>query len=226
MKAIVQCQGSTSLTMSAIAGLVPEITTIVSNAVSRYVTVPKASELKLQAFVPVCETSLSGLDAQWAVRAPSALATGFARVAHLIRGRDCDNEVCQVANYMYGVGRDILWRHANLDSVTHDWVSREFGYCPFSLLAQIGRAQRKGYLVPVDGLAQLPESLVDVGPMTDARSRSWRGRGTGCSCHSASGGRSSTSSVSDATFTASKSSRATRISTRCSAATRTTTCFP
>ncbi|MGB0095774.1 MAG: hypothetical protein WBP81_24945 [Solirubrobacteraceae bacterium] len=169
MKAIVQCQGSTSLTMSAIAGLVPEITTIVSNAVSLYVNVPKASELKLQAFVPVCETSLSGLDAQWAVRAPSALATGFARVAHLIRGRDCDNEVCQVANYMYGVGRDILWRHANLDGDTHDWVSREFGYCPFSLLAQIGRAQRKGYLVPVDGLAQLPESLVDVEPMTDAR---------------------------------------------------------
>ena len=149
--------------------VLPEITTIVSNAVSLYVTVPKASELKLQAFVPVCETSSSGLDAQWAVRAPSALATGFARVAHLIRGRDCDNEVRQVANYMYGVGRDILWRHANLDSVTHDWVSREFGYCPFSLLAQIGRAQRKGYLVPVDGLAQLPESLVDVEPMTDAR---------------------------------------------------------
>lgn len=169
MKAIVQCQGSTSLTMSAIAGLVPEITTIVSNAVSLYVNVPRRSEFKLHAFVPICATRLSGLDAQWAVRAPSALASGFARVAHLIRGRDCDNEVCQVANYMYGVGSDILWRHANLDVETHEWVSREFGYCPFSLLAQIGRAQVRGYVVPVEGLAELPESLVNFAPMTDAR---------------------------------------------------------
>jgi hypothetical protein len=169
MKAIAQCQGSTSLTMSAIAGLVPEITTIVSNAVSLHVNVPRRSELKLHTFVPLCATRLSGLDAQWAIRAPSALATGFARVAHLIRHDDCDNEVCQVANYMYGVGPDILWRHANLDADTHEWVSREFGYCPFSLLAQIGRAQVKGHLVPVDALPELPESLVAVEPMTDAR---------------------------------------------------------
>ncbi len=131
--------------------------------------VPKSSELKLHAFVPVAATRLSGLDAQWAVRAPSALAAGFARVAHLVRGRDCDNEVCQVANYMYGIGPDVLWRHANLDVEAHEWVSREFGYCPFSLLAQIGRAQVRGHLVPVDGLRELPDSFVDFEPRTDAR---------------------------------------------------------
>lgn len=169
MKAVVQCQGSTSLTMSAIAGLVPEITTIVANAVSLFVNVPRASELKLHAFVPLCGLRLNGLDAQWAVRAPSALATGVARFAHLVRHRDCKNDVCQVANYMYGVGPDILWRHRNLDPETHDWVSREFGWCPFSLLRQIGRAQRSGYIMPVDGLPELPTSLVDIEPRTDAR---------------------------------------------------------
>jgi hypothetical protein len=169
MKAVVQCQGSTSLTMSAIAGLVPEITTIISNAVSLFVNVPKASEIKLHAFVPVCGLRMTGLDAQWAVRAPSSLATGVARVAHLIRHHDCDNVVCQFANYMYGVGPDVLWRHANLDPDTHDWVSREFGFCPFSLLKQIGRAQRTGHIGPVDGLPEVPESLVDIEPRTDAR---------------------------------------------------------
>jgi hypothetical protein len=169
MKAVVQCQGSTSLTMSAIAGLVPEITTIVTNAVSLFVNVPRASEIKLHAFVPLCGLRLNGLDAQWAVRAPSALATGVARFAHLVRHRDCDNDVCQVANYMYGVGPDILWRHRNLDPETHDWVSREFGWCPFSLLRQIGRAQRSGYIMPGDGLPELPTSLVDIEPRTDAR---------------------------------------------------------
>ena len=169
LKAVVQCQGSTSLTMSAIAGLVPDITTIVTNAVSLYVNVPRASEVKLHAFVPVSSVRLNGLDAQWAVRAPSGLAGGFARVAHLIRGRDCDNEVCQVANYMYGAGPDILWRHVNLDPETHEWVSREFGFCPFSLLRQIGRAQRTGVIAPTGQLRELPASLVDHPPQTDAR---------------------------------------------------------
>jgi len=169
LKAVVQCQGSTSLTMSAIAGLVPDITTIVTNAVSLCVNVPRASEIKLHVFVPVSSIRLNGLDAQWAVRAPSALANGVGRVAHLIRGRDCDNEVCQFANYMYGVGPDILWRHANLDPETHEWVSREFGFCPFSLLRQIGRAQRTGVIAPTGQLPQLPRSLVAAAPKTDAR---------------------------------------------------------
>jgi hypothetical protein len=112
---------------------------------------------------------LDGLDAQWAIRAPSAAADGVAQLAHLIRGRDCDNEVCQFANYMYGVGPNILWRHVNLEPDTHEWVSREFGFCPFSLLRQIGRAQRSGYIMPVNGLRELPASLIDLEPMTDAR---------------------------------------------------------
>lgn len=169
LKAIVQCQGSTSLTMSAIAGLVPDITMIVTNAVSLYVNVPRLSELKLHLFMPASSVWLDGLDAQWAIRAPSAAADSVARLAHLIRGRDCDNDVCQFANYMYGVGPNILWRHENLEPATHEWVSREFGFCPFSLLRQIGRAQRSGYIMPVDGLAELPASLVDIEPMTDAR---------------------------------------------------------
>lgn len=34
LKAIVHCQGSTSFMMAAVAGLLPQVTTIVSNAVS------------------------------------------------------------------------------------------------------------------------------------------------------------------------------------------------
>ncbi len=169
LKAIVQCQGSTSLTMAAIAGLVPEITTIVCNAVSLHVSVPRESNLKLRAFVPLSSRLTTGLDPQWELRPPSALAANFARLAHLVRHRDCDNPTCQFANYMYGVGPDLLWRHSNLDAATHDWVAREFGFCPFTFLKQIGRAQSTGYIVPVDGLPQIPPSLVDIEPMTDAR---------------------------------------------------------
>jgi hypothetical protein len=169
MKSVIHCQGSTSMMMSLIAGLVPEITTVVSNAVSLHVNVPLGSKLKALFFVPPCSLRLTGVDAQWAVRSPSALASGFARMAKVIRARDCDNEVCHFANYMYGVGPDLLWRHANIDSETHEWISREFGFCPLTLLSQLGRSQRAGHLVPVSGLSELPENLLADAPKTEAR---------------------------------------------------------
>jgi hypothetical protein len=169
LKAIIHCQGSTSMTMSLIAGLVPEIKTVVSNAVSLHVNVPFGAKLKALLFVPPCSLRLTGIDAQWALRAPSALSSAFARLAGMIRARDCDNGVCHFANYMYGVGPDLLWRHANLDSDTHEWISREFGFCPLTLLSQLGRSQRAGHLVPVSGLPDIPEDLVQAEPKTDAR---------------------------------------------------------
>jgi hypothetical protein len=142
---------------------------VVSNAVSLHVNVPFGSKLKALLFVPPCSLRLTGVDAQWAVRAPSALASGFARMAKTIRARDCDNEVCHFANYMYGVGPDLLWRHANIDSETHEWISREFGFCPLTLLSQLGRSERAGHLVPVSGLKELPEDLLAEEPRTEAR---------------------------------------------------------
>ena len=48
LKAVVHCQGSTSFMMSAVAGLLPQVTTIVSNAVSLHPVVPSFSEFKLR----------------------------------------------------------------------------------------------------------------------------------------------------------------------------------
>ena len=45
IKAIIHCQGSTSFMMSAVAGLVPQVKTIVSNAVSLHPVVPALSLL-------------------------------------------------------------------------------------------------------------------------------------------------------------------------------------
>ncbi len=47
IKAVIHCQGSTSFIMAAIAGLLPQVTTIVSNAVSLYTVVPGFSRFKL-----------------------------------------------------------------------------------------------------------------------------------------------------------------------------------
>ena len=47
MQAIVHCQGSTSFVMAAVAGLVPGVRTIVSNAVSLHPVIPPPSVFKL-----------------------------------------------------------------------------------------------------------------------------------------------------------------------------------
>src|SRR3954471_10681867 len=48
VKAVVHCQGSTSFMMSAVAGLVPQVRTVVSNAVSLHPVVNRLANLKLR----------------------------------------------------------------------------------------------------------------------------------------------------------------------------------
>jgi hypothetical protein len=77
--------------------------------------------------------------------------------------------VCKFANYAYGVGPDVLWRHANLTPDVHNWISRDCGFCPLTFFRQMARCARAGHLVPVAGLSALPASLVTKPPQTDAR---------------------------------------------------------
>ncbi len=163
IKALVHCQGSTGFTISALAGLVDDVRTVVSNAVSLHPVVTPLSKVKLSLMTPVAARILDGVDPQWAVRAPSPLRLGLAKWVHLMR-HDCNEPACAMSTYIYGYGPDVLWRHANLDTATHHWVSREFGYVPFSFFRQILRSVKAGHLVPVGGHPALPHSYVDRTP--------------------------------------------------------------
>jgi hypothetical protein len=161
LKVLCHCQGSTSFVITALAGLAPQVTTVVSSAVSLHPVVPWASRLKLTLLRPVLARLTPVVSAQWGVRPPTPLGWLVARWAALVR-RECDDPVCALANYMYGAGADVLWRHANLDEQTHDWTAREFGFAPMRFLRQIARSVRAGHLVPVDRLGGLPLSYVDA----------------------------------------------------------------
>ncbi len=52
VKAVIHCQGSTSFTMSAVAGLLPQVKTIISNAVSLHTVVPGSSAFKIKYALP------------------------------------------------------------------------------------------------------------------------------------------------------------------------------
>ncbi|MEA2358684.1 MAG: hypothetical protein QOI62_1944 [Solirubrobacteraceae bacterium] len=167
LKVLAHCQGSTSFVITALAGLAPEVETVVSSAVSLHPVVPRWSRLKLTALVPLLSLTTPYIDAQWGARPPTPLAWATARVARLAR-RECGDPVCALGNFMYGAGPDVLWRHANLDDATHHWTSREFGFAPNRFMRQIRRSVLAGHLVPYEHLSGLPASYVAEPPRIDA----------------------------------------------------------
>jgi pimeloyl-ACP methyl ester carboxylesterase len=168
IKAIIHCQGSTSFMMSAVAGLVPQVKTIVSNAVALHPRIPDVTRAKFRLFLPILSRLLDYLDPQWGKQAPTTIAkliTTWVKATH----HECDNTVCRLVSFTYGVGFPTLWSHANLNVATHDWISQEFAKVPVSFFQQMYRCVLAGHLVSVDGLPGLPASFGVDPPQTDAR---------------------------------------------------------
>ncbi len=154
LKAVIHCQGSIGFMMAAVAGwLDPRVTHIVSSAVSLFIDVTESTWLKQRLAMPLVAKTFSGLDAQWGIRPSTPTAGLFAALAKRME-RPCGNPTCQVANFMYGSGWDVLFRHVDdngdpwvVDPV-HEWSGREVGYTPLSLIAQVAESSRHGYIVP------------------------------------------------------------------------------
>lgn len=168
LKAVVHCQGSTSFMMAAAAGLLPEVDTIVSNAVSLHPVVPAVSRFKISRVAPAVSRVLPYLSPAWGDR-PEGLAAGavagFVRATH----RECRNAVCRMVSFTYGSGRPALWSHANLDDATHNWIRGEFAEVPMTFFAQMKACVRAGHLVATGDVEGLPPSFVGRAPQTDAR---------------------------------------------------------
>ncbi len=169
IQAITHCQGSTSFMMSACAGLIPEVRTVVASAVTLHPVVPKIAKLKLKYVVPPVSRLLGYMDPQWGRRgAPWILPKAVTAYAKLSR-RKCDNGVCKVASFMFGAGDPTLWTHEQLSPEVHEWTKGEFGAAPLTFFKQIASCVDRGYLHTVDGRPELPENFIDQAPETDAR---------------------------------------------------------
>jgi pimeloyl-ACP methyl ester carboxylesterase len=169
IQAVIHCQGSTSFMMSAVAGLVPEVKTIVANAVTLHPIVPRLAKSKLRWVVPPAGRLLGYLDPQWGIDGapwilPKAL-TAYVMATH----RECDNRVCRLASFTYGTGEPTLWRHENLNPATHDWIKQEFASVPLTFFHQILACVNAGHLISMEERPELPQSFVAEPPQTDAR---------------------------------------------------------
>ncbi len=179
IKAIIHCQGSTSFMMSAVAGLVPQVKTIVSNAVSLHPVVPTFSRVKLKAILPMLSLFTSYLSPEWGVKAPTPTAKAIALMVRVFH-HECDNTVCKLVSFIYGTGFPALWRHENLNPETHEWLKREFAFVPVTFYKQMARCVSKGNLVSMKGGTALPRDFAAQPPRTDARFSFFAGRENLC----------------------------------------------
>jgi hypothetical protein len=169
VKAVIHCQGSTSFMMSALAGLVPQVTTIVSNAVSVHPIVPPLANVKLRSLIPETARLLGYLDPQWGLEGAPWLVPKLVDVWIKLVHHECQNSVCKWSSYTYGAGKPTLWRHENLNVDTHEWLQAEFGAVPLTFFRQILRCVRAGRLLAVEQHPELPHDLSAQAPATDAR---------------------------------------------------------
>lgn len=168
LKAIVHCQGSTSFCMSAVAGLLPEVDVIVSNAVSLHPVIPAFARFKIGWLRPTMQRLTPHLNPAWG-DSPDTLFAHLARGVVMATHRECDNPVCRMVSFTYGSGRPALWRHENLDEATHEWLRGEFAEVPMSFFAQMAACVEAGQLVSVSTRPGLPARYADEAPRTDAR---------------------------------------------------------
>ena len=235
LKAVIHCQGSISFMMAAVAGrLDPRVTHIVSSAVSLFIDVTESTWLKQRLAMPLVAKTFSGLDAQWGIRPSTPTAGLFAALAKRME-RPCGNPTCQVANFMYGSGWDVLFRHVDdngdpwvVDPV-HEWSGREVGYTPLSLIAQVAESSRHGYIVPspTPPPGTPPAYLATPAQDRAPRSPSWPATTTTCSAGRASTGRRGSSTRrSVAARRTSSCSRASATSTRSGPADAVEVSFP
>ena len=169
LQVVAHCQGSTSMMMAACAGLLPRVRTVVASAVSLHPVLTGTGLWKLLYVTPAVARLLGHMDPQWGERgAPwvlPKLMTAYAKASR----RTCDNGVCKVSSFMFGGGDPTLWTHEQLSPQTHEWTKGEFGPAPLSFWMQMRRCVKAGHLVSVEGRPELPASLVERPPQTDAR---------------------------------------------------------
>ncbi|MGJ8623554.1 MAG: hypothetical protein ACSHW1_12320 [Yoonia sp.] len=168
IKALIHCQGSTSFMISLLAGLLPDVSTVVSNAVSLHPQVPPLAKLKALYAVPSLGRYLPYLNPQWGISAPPGWPRIFDFYVRAIH-HECNNPVCKWSSFTFGSGFPTLWRHENLDDATHDWLSAEFAHVPMRFFRQIGQSIKAGRLVMTGDFPQLPDHIEAYAPKTDAR---------------------------------------------------------
>ncbi len=162
-KAIIHCQGSTSFMISAVLGLVPQVTTIITNAVSLHPVVPSWSRVKLDLILEMASLITDYINPRWGDESPDFRSKLFKALVVATHFED-DTNVGKFVSFTYGAGFPALWELKNLSDETKDWIRNEFGPVPIHFFRHIRKGVHYGSLVSLDGKTHYADN-----PATNAR---------------------------------------------------------
>ena len=168
IKAVIHCQGSTSFMMSIVAGFLPKVSTVISNAVALHPITPWLAYLKSRIANKMIAPMYPYLNPQWGLYALNfreKLIDFYVRAIH----HECKNPVCKQASFTYGSGFPTLWRHENLNQDIHEWIKGEFAHVPLTFFHQMDKCLKAGHLLATGKYPQLPKNFISHKPQTKAR---------------------------------------------------------
>lgn len=168
VKVVAHCAGAASVSMAVVAGLLPEVDTVVANGVSLHPVMPPFARTKLHVLRSMMQNRQPYVDIAWG-DGPERGMRRLTRMAVRAWHTECTNASCNMASFAIGSGRPALWLHENLDDATHEWISGEFGKIPMSFYAQLAASDRAGQLVSILPRKGLPERYAATAPQSDAR---------------------------------------------------------
>lgn len=168
IRVVAHCAGAAATSMAVVAGLLPEVDTVIANGLSLHLVLPRFSRFKLQTVRPLLQRFEPYVDAAWG-DGPEEFVPLITRSAVRLWHTECRNPTCNMASFAIGSGSHALWLHANLDDTTHDWLRHEFGKIPMSAYHQLAVSAKAGQLVSVTRTADLPSRFADAPPRTQAR---------------------------------------------------------
>ena len=124
IKVVIHCQGSTSFTMSALAGLLRNDHHCQQCRFPAH-DCPASVQAEDLLRTPAHRPRLSPyLNPQWGLHAPTLAAKVIALLVAAVH-HQCHNPVCKQVSFTYGSGFPALWSHANLNPATHEWLKGE-----------------------------------------------------------------------------------------------------
>jgi hypothetical protein len=154
--------------MALCAGLLPEVSSVVANAVALHPVVPHLARAKSAIATDLVGLCTDYLNPQWGLYRSGIVPTlinWWVRATH----HECDNPVCKHSSFVYGTGSPTLWRHENLNERTHEWIKGEFAAVPLSFFRQMADCIAEGHLRSTGVYEQLPRNFVAQAPKTSAR---------------------------------------------------------
>ena len=142
---VAHCLGALTFAMSLAGGVVPGIRSAVLNGVSLTPRVGWQAGLKL-AISPRAADAVLGVDyinPHWATGNAGLVPRLIARLVSW-RHPECRVPACHMTSFLWGFNRPVLYRHENLDPVTHARIGDLFGGSSLGYHRHIDQMVRTG----------------------------------------------------------------------------------